>query len=68
MGKGPCEHMIALFFTSADGREDLPTSQPAATEATSSLIQKQAGESEAEASEGKEDFDERESDENNEAR
>ena len=26
LGKGPCEHMIALFKASADGRKDLPTS------------------------------------------
>ncbi len=30
MGKGPCEHMIALFQASADSRKDLPTSVPAA--------------------------------------
>jgi hypothetical protein len=30
LGKGPCEHMIALFRASADGRKDLPTSTPAA--------------------------------------
>jgi hypothetical protein len=29
LGKGPCEHMIALFRASADGRKDLPTSTPA---------------------------------------
>src|SRR5262249_48835492 len=28
LGKGPCEHMIALFGASADGRKDLPTSTP----------------------------------------
>jgi hypothetical protein len=28
LGKGPCEHMIALFKASADGRKDLPTSAP----------------------------------------
>jgi hypothetical protein len=26
MGRGPCEHMLALFNASADGRKDLPTS------------------------------------------
>jgi hypothetical protein len=26
LGKGPCEHMLALFKASADGRKDLPTS------------------------------------------
>jgi hypothetical protein len=30
LGKGPCEHMIALFKASAEGRKDLPTSVPAA--------------------------------------
>jgi hypothetical protein len=68
LGSGPCEHMIALFLTSADGRKDLPTSQPAATEATPSPIQKQADEDEAEEGEDEEDFDEDGSDENNEAR
>jgi biotin operon repressor len=68
LGKGPCEHMIALFLTSADGRKDLPTSQPAATEATPIPIQKQADANEAEEGEDEEDFDENESDENNEAR
>ena len=29
LGKGPCEHMIALFRASADERKDLPTSAPA---------------------------------------
>jgi hypothetical protein len=33
MGRGPCEHMIALFKVSADSRADLPTSTPAATDA-----------------------------------
>jgi hypothetical protein len=58
LGKGPCEHMIALFRTSADGRKDLPTSQPASNEAAT---KPQKGENE-------ENFDEHESDENNEAR
>jgi hypothetical protein len=31
LGKGPCEHMIALFKASADGRKDLPTSMPASS-------------------------------------
>jgi hypothetical protein len=65
LGKGPCEHMVALFRASADGRKDLPTSTPALsipapppkTEADS----KDAGESE-------EEFDENESDKNNEGR
>jgi len=29
LGKGPCEHMLALFKASADGRKDLPTSTTA---------------------------------------
>ncbi len=30
LGKGPCEHMIALFRASAEARKDLPTSTAAA--------------------------------------
>lgn len=68
LGKGPCEHMIALFLTSADGRKDLPSSQPASAEAAVTSTQKRAEESEAEQGENEEDFDENESDENNEGR
>jgi hypothetical protein len=64
LGKGPCEHMIALFKASADGRKDLPTSQPAANE----TAQQSKSEAAGAESEGEEDFDENESDENNEGR
>lgn len=66
LGKGPCEHMIALFKASADGRKDLPTST-AATEA-GMVSPKKAGEEKEEDEGSEEDFDEEESDENNEAR
>ena len=49
LGKGPCEHMIALFLASADGRKDLPTSIPTATEPPPS--RRQAEEPEADAEE-----------------
>ncbi|MEW6157560.1 MAG: SWIM zinc finger family protein [Verrucomicrobiota bacterium] len=68
LGKGPCEHMIALFKASADGRKDLPTSTPAAA-VTPPVPQRTDREGEEEEhGEGKEDFDEDESDENNETR
>lgn len=63
LGKGPCEHMIALFKASADGRKDLPTSTAASAVPTTAP----KTEDEDEDS-GEEDFDENESDENNEAR
>ncbi len=62
LGKGPCEHMIALFKASADGRKDLPTSAPADEVAAPPKLQNEADE------DSEEDFDEEESDENNEAR
>ena len=65
LGKGPCEHMIALFKASADGRKDLPTSAPV----SAAPAPPPASNAEEEESEdGEEDFDESESDENNEAR
>jgi hypothetical protein len=33
LGQGPCAHMLALFRASAEARQDLPTSEPAATPA-----------------------------------
>jgi len=66
LGKGPCEHMIALFKASADGRKDLPTSAPTTAAPTSPPKRDDAEENETE--EGEEDFDENESDENNEGR
>jgi hypothetical protein len=72
LGRGPCEHMIALFKASAEGRMDLPTSAPAACAGESPGSgdgrkdeEEDAGEADEE---GEEDFDEDESDENNEAR
>jgi hypothetical protein len=65
LGKGPCEHMIALFRASADGRKDLPTSTPALS------IPAPAPKTEADnkdAGEIEEEFDENESDKNNEGR
>jgi hypothetical protein len=67
LGKGPCEHMIALFKASADGRKDLPTSTAASAVPTTPQKIEDEEENEDEGS-GEEDFDENESDENNEAR
>ncbi len=65
LGKGPCEHMIALFKASADGRKDLPTSVPASTAPAPPPKPSLDGDSEAE---GEEDFDENSENENNEGR
>ncbi len=67
LGKGPCEHMIALFKASADGRKDLPTSTAASAVPPTPPKVENEEENEDEAS-GEEDFHESESDENNEAR
>jgi hypothetical protein len=69
LGRGPCEHMIALFKASADGRKDLPTSVPAASGPlpSSNALREEAREAEEEM-EGEEDFDEDEENENNEGR
>jgi len=71
LGKGPCAHMIALFRASADGRKDLPTSQPTAEGTVKA--RSQAADEEAEADEGgheeeDEEMDEDESDEKQEGR
>lgn len=67
LGRGPCEHMIALFRASEDGRKDLPTSTAAS--AAGVVSPRKAGEAETEEDEeSEEDFDEDESDENNEGR
>jgi hypothetical protein len=66
LGKGPCEHMIALFKASAEGRKDLPTSTPTAAAPVSPSKPLVDGEENTE--EGEEDFDEHEPDENNEDR
>jgi hypothetical protein len=69
LGRGPCEHMIALFKASADGRKDLPTSTAAsATAAAPAAPPAEDEEEESENDSEKEVFDESESDENNEAR
>jgi hypothetical protein len=67
MGKGPCEHMIALFKASADGRKDLPTSTPASSAPLPPSRPNPNGEEEADA-ESEEDFDDEEESENNEGR
>ena len=66
LGTGPCEHRIALFKASADGRKDLPTS--AATTAAPTAPPKRDDAEEDETEEGEEDLDENESDEKNEGR
>lgn len=68
LGKGPCEHMIALFRASADGRKDLPTSTAAAPGGVVSPKKAREDEEESEDEDCEEDFDENESDENNEGR
>jgi hypothetical protein len=60
LGKGPCEHMIALFRASADGRKDLPTSTVAAAAEAAPPAKEPADEDEAE------EVDEDESDEEHE--
>jgi hypothetical protein len=65
LGKGPCEHMIALFKASADGRKDLPTSAPASSAPLPPSKPNPNGNEEAEA---EEDFDGDEENENNEDR
>jgi hypothetical protein len=67
LGRGPCEHMIALFKASADGRKDLPTSTACSAEATA-MVKPKDSEQETDTEEGEEVFDESQSDENNEVR
>jgi hypothetical protein len=57
LGRGPCEHMIALFQASEDVRKDLATSVPA-----DALPPKTAAAEAAENSDAEEDFDEDNSD------
>jgi len=66
LGKGPCEHMLALFKASADGRKDLPTSVPIPT--VPARPPKPTPDEETETEAGEEDFDENEEKENNEGR
>jgi hypothetical protein len=69
LGRGPCEHMIALFRASADGRKDLPTSTPVSPESVAPRKTSPDAEGDTEAAEPvEEDFDEDASNENNEAR
>lgn len=69
LAKGPCEHMIALFKTSADGRKDLPTSVPAVNPPTTNQKpQENEEELEHKSERNKEDFDEDDSNEDNEGR
>jgi hypothetical protein len=65
LGKGPCEHMIALFKASADGRKDLPSSTPSAPEP---LTAEDSKAKDAASDESEEEFDEDESGEKNEDR
>lgn len=71
LGCGPCEHMIALFKASADGRKDLPTSQPARAESTGRPMHVDEDEEDDEEEdsrdeEKKEDFDDESENENDE--
>jgi SWIM zinc finger len=56
LGKGPCEHMLALFKASADGRKDLPTST--ASSAPASVKPSSAGEEEEEDGESEAEIEE----------
>ena len=68
LGKGPCEHMIALFKASADGRKDLPTSVPASSVPEPAPGVEESGTEEDQDSANEENFDEDEPDEQNDAR
>jgi hypothetical protein len=68
LGKGPCEHMIALFHTSADGRKDLPTSIPTSAVPVPPPKPGEEETEDEETEESEEDLDERKSDENQEDR
>jgi len=68
LGKGPCEHMIALFRASADGRKDLATSAPA-TAASAPVAARPRDDDEEPAEEAEEEsVDDEEGHENNEGR
>lgn len=60
LGRGPCEHMLALYLASADGRKDLPTSNPVAP-----VPGEEEGNQEKKADE---DFDDDDADEKSEDR
>ncbi len=62
LAKGPCEHMLALFKASADGRKDLPTSTPVSTSPASPPKAQTEKNEEENVEESEEDFDGDESD------
>jgi hypothetical protein len=68
LGKGPCEHMIALFKASADGRKDLPTSVPASSAPLSPPSRANPNGEEETEPKAEEDFDETDENENDESR
>ena len=55
LGRGPCEHMLALFQASAEGRKDLPTSAPAVASDAAATTSRAKEADEPDADE--EDFD-----------
>jgi hypothetical protein len=63
LGRGPCEHMLALLRASADGRLDLPTSTPVASPPAAKPVPGKTA-----AGKNEEHFDENEADEENEGR
>lgn len=65
LGKGPCEHMIALLRASADARKDLPTSAAAAAPP---VLASQAAVSDEAEEESEENIDEAGEDEKDEHR
>jgi hypothetical protein len=67
LGKGPCEHMLALFGASADARKDLPTSVPAAA-VPPPVPARDAEADEEQVDEEEEEVDDNEPDANNEGR
>lgn len=68
LGKGPCEHMVALFKASADGRKDLPTSTPVSVAPPPApKARASEDEDEDEQTDTEEDFDENEDNEENES-
>jgi hypothetical protein len=74
LGRGPCEHMIALFHSSNELRTDLPTSQAASGHVSPTRNRANRGGEEDEdgaaddSEDDQEDFDESESDDENERR
>jgi predicted nucleic acid-binding Zn finger protein len=67
MGRGPCEHMLALFQVSAEGRQDLPTSVPADENAMSASPRSRLADDGEEEPE-EESFDEEDQEENDDER